>query len=399
MLEAARVQGAGEPFDREPPAETDVLIIGGGIAGCSTLHHLVRRGVEATLIEQDRVGGGATAAAVGVLSPPLRQPFHETAHRRGEDAARAIWELCGRSVKGLAAALEEEGAAGEAALDLSGGHVLAEGHSHHAVRRSFEALERVGIAVEWLEGERVRAETGGRGFTGGYRLEGGGSLSPGPAAVALARGARARGARVVEGVEALAVERAPGGITCHTPSGDVKCRRVVYATHVESRRFSTLLGEEIVPIRGQGLALQAPPGPRIRGGFATHWKLNVWRRAPSGDVILGGWRHDAWDRAYGQREARIDERLQRDLLEWSRSMFPEWGEPRVAARWSGVFGWTADYLPLVGPLSDAADELVIAGFSGGGLPFAFECGRALAAMIVGDDPVPGAELLNPRRFA
>ena len=40
------------------PERTDVLVIGGGIAGTSTLYHLARNGVEATLVEKERVGMG-----------------------------------------------------------------------------------------------------------------------------------------------------------------------------------------------------------------------------------------------------------------------------------------------------------------------------------------------------
>ena len=38
------------------------------------------------------------------------------------------------------------------------------------------------------------------------------------------------------------------------------------------------------------------------------------------------------------------------------------------------------------------------GFGGGGFAFAFEAGRAVAHAIVGDEPVPGIEVLNPSRL-
>jgi glycine/D-amino acid oxidase-like deaminating enzyme len=89
--------------------------------------------------------------------------------------------------------------------------------------------------------------------------------------------------------------------------------------------------------------------------------------------------------------------MQEALLTWFRHAFPD-VRLRVTGRWSGIFGWTADYMPMVGPLPGLSDELVIAGFSGGGLPFAFGCGRMVADMIVGRDPGPEAVLFSPRRF-
>jgi glycine/D-amino acid oxidase-like deaminating enzyme len=173
---------------------------------------------------------------------------------------------------------------------------------------------------------------------------------------------------------------------------------VVYATHVDSRRFSNLLGDEIVPIRGQAMAVEAPEGFECPGSFATHWKLNVWRRAPSGELWLGGWRHDAWDRAYWKTRPEVDSYLQEDVQGWFEAAFPGAAPLRVERRWSGIFGWTADYLPLVGPLPGTPRELVVSGFSGGGLPFAFGCGRIIAHAVTGKDPLEGTALFNPRRF-
>lgn len=385
------------PFRDPLPEAADVVVVGAGIAGTSTAYHLASAGVKTLLLEQGAVGEGATAAAIGVLSPPMRQPFDETVHFRGEETARRIWDFALRSVAGLGAVLEERGEARSCELDLSGGHLLADAHSLHEVESSFRALERAGLPVEWLSGERVRALAPGRGFLGGYRIEGGGCLAPGPTALALARAADARGAVVVENVDVGDVHRTEGRMLVESSAGDVRAEMVVYATHVDSRRFSRFLGDEIVPIRGQGMATD--PGPPVfRGSFATHWKLNVWRSDAEGRLVLGGWRHDAWDRSYWKTRPELDPHLQENIQAWFESTFPEAAPLPVTRRWSGIFGWTADYLPLVGPLPGRTGELVISGFSGGGLPFAFESGRTIAAIVSGAEPPPGAELLNPRRF-
>lgn len=376
---------------------TDVLVVGGGIAGVSTLFHLARYGVGATLVERGRVAGGATDAAAGVLTPPLRQPYHETVHDRGAEKAREIWSFAQRSVAGMGEALTEIGAAEEAQLDLSGGHVLAEPHTKEAVRRSYAALSEAGFPVSWLDRDGVEEACGARGLVGGYRMDGGGAMSPGPATRALARWAASRGCSVVEGTHVREVVRGEDGLVCRTETGEIRARMVVYATHIDSRPFSALVGDEVVPIRGQGLRARVPGLSVRRGCFATHWKMNVWRQAPDGTLHLSGWRHNAWDRSYWKTRPELDERLQEDLETWVRTAFPG-AKLEITDRWSGIFGWTSDYLPLVGPLPGAPDEMVITGFSGGGLPFAFESGRILAAAIAGKEPVPGARLFNPRRF-
>jgi len=386
-------------FGGELPPDVDVVVIGGGIAGTAAAYHLAERGVKTLLVERDRIGSGATAAAVGVLSPPMRQPFHETVHFRGEDTARRIWTFALRSVAGLGELLTSRGDAPAAALDLSGGYLLAEAHTLHEVEASHRALERAGLPVEWLTSEQVRDLTHGRCFHGGYRIEGGGGVDARAAAVSLAGAARDAGATVLEGVAVSATRRSDGSIVCETGSGEVKAGMVVYATHVESRRFSAFAGDEIVPIRGQGMVVGGKGRPPFRGAFATHWKLNVWRSDPEGRAVLGGWRHDAWDRSYWKLKPQVDEHLQSDILGWFERSFPERAPITVERRWSGIFGWTADYLPLVGPLPGRVGELVISGFSGGGLPFAFESGRLIASIVTEGAPVEGADLFNPRRFS
>ncbi|HSG49812.1 MAG TPA: FAD-dependent oxidoreductase, partial [Longimicrobiales bacterium] len=161
--------------------------------------------------------------------------------------------------------------------------------------------------------------------------------------------------------------------------------------------FSSFLGDEIVPIRGQGMVTE-PGTARVGGSYSTHWKLNVWRTDAEGRLVLGGWRHDAWDRSYWKTRPELDPHLQENIQAWFESSFPERAPLQVARRWSGIFGWTADYLPLVGPLPGRTGELVISGFSGGGLPFAFESGKVIASIVSDGEPVPGSELFNPRRF-
>ena len=90
--------------------------------------------------------------------------------------------------------------------------------------------------------------------------------------------------------------------------------------------------------------------------------------------------------------------LQADVRVWFENTFRGGEALHVDDRWSGIFGWTADYLPLVGPLPGRPGELVISGFSGGGLPLAFEAGRVISSIVTEGDQVRGGELLNPRRF-
>ncbi len=385
-------------FSDELPGFVDVVVVGGGIAGTSAAYHAAQSGLEVVLVERGSVGSGTTSAAVGVLSPPIRQPFHETARFSGIEQAKKLWEFAQRSIEGLAEMLESTEAADTAELDLAGGYVLAESHSLHEVRDAFRALEQAGLPVDWLTAEDIRSWcSSAHGFAGGYRIRGGGAIAPGQTAVAIAKAAEAEGARIFENVDVSGVHRTDEGFVCSANGSELRCGSVVHATHTDTRRFSPFLEQEIVPIRGQGFKTE--PMERVfEGSFATHWKLNVWRQDAVGRLLVGGWRHDAWTRAYGKDSPEVDPGLQTDLLRWFEAAFPELGPFKVRERWSGVFGWTADFLPLVGSVPGADGEFVISGFSGGGLPFAFESGRVIANLITGEEAPEGASIFAPERF-
>ncbi|MEQ9401331.1 MAG: FAD-dependent oxidoreductase [Longimicrobiales bacterium] len=380
------------------PPRADVVVVGGGVAGAAAAFHLARAEVDVVLLERDRVGAGATAAAVGLLGPALRQPFDETVRFYGSDVATRVWWFAHRSAAGLADVLEGEGLADAVGLDRGGVHVLAASDTLQGVESAFSAMEDAGLPVAWMTAEEAAAATGTEAFVGGYRIDGPAALDGSMAAASLADPARAAGAATREEVEVRTVTRGGSGLAVDTDQGPLRAEMVVYATHVESRRFSAFLADEVVPVRGQGLVTE-PLGLRRPGAFATHGRMNVWRQDPEGRLHLGGWRWSSWERSYWKVRPEVDPELQADLVGWCEGAHPQWAPLPVARRWGGIYGWTADTLPIVGPLPGSPRELVTAGFGGGGLSLAFDCGRAVAAIVLGQEPVPAAELFNPRRFA
>ena len=106
----------------------------------------------------------------------------------------------------------------------------------------------------------------------------------------------------------------------------------------------------------------------------------------------------AWQGHPGDLNAQMVEPVLKDCVLRFEYAFPQLAPLPIEREWSGAWGWTPDFLPLVGPIPGRSGEWAITGFEGGGLAFAFEAGRAVAHAIVGDHAVAGAALLNPARF-
>ena len=85
------------------PLATDVVIVGGGLIGCTTAYVFAAAGVRVALVEAARIGGHATAAAPGVILAEPAVPLVTLQAVHGRRAARAMWEMSRRSASDFAA--------------------------------------------------------------------------------------------------------------------------------------------------------------------------------------------------------------------------------------------------------------------------------------------------------
>ena len=88
---------ATEPFPCAPqltePINVDVCIVGGGYTGLSTALHVARRGASVALLEESRIGDGASGRNGGQVHNGFRHDSQWFESRLGPDFARQIWDL------------------------------------------------------------------------------------------------------------------------------------------------------------------------------------------------------------------------------------------------------------------------------------------------------------------
>lgn len=61
------------------PKTTDVVVIGGGVIGCSIAYQLAKRGIPCTVLERSRLASGASGATAGVVAPLWHLDHHNDA--------------------------------------------------------------------------------------------------------------------------------------------------------------------------------------------------------------------------------------------------------------------------------------------------------------------------------
>src|SRR5712691_13405160 len=75
------------------PDRTDILVIGGGIAGTSVMYHLARRRISAVLVESRHLAFGASGRNAGFLLAGVADCYAEAVRIFGREKAREVWHV------------------------------------------------------------------------------------------------------------------------------------------------------------------------------------------------------------------------------------------------------------------------------------------------------------------
>jgi gamma-glutamylputrescine oxidase len=362
----------GEPLVRAPRGgPVDVVVIGGGVTGCSCALTLAEGGRRVRVYEARRVASGASGRNGGFALRGLAISYPEARERFGSAAAVGLWRFTERSL------LRMEELAGDA-LRRVGSLRLADDEELDDVRAEYEALSEDGIAAEWLDelGAPLDAT-----FRGAILHPGDGSLQPVRWVRRLAARAVEAGAEIVEEtrVESL---------------GDLDAEQVVIATDGYTNGVLPELDRAINPIRGQVIVTE-PLAETLyaRPHYARHG-FDYWQQTPDRRLVLGGRRDKSLDTEFTNEET-ITEPIQAELEAFAAELIG--GEPRIEHRWPGIFGATQDQLPLVGRVPGREGVWVSAGYSGHGNVMGLACGELVAQAILGS-PAPELEYFDPARL-
>jgi dimethylglycine dehydrogenase len=377
-----------------------VVVVGGGIVGCSVLYHLTLRGLtDVALIEREELTAGSTWHAAG--------GFHAiNADTRIAALQRYTIELYPR--------VEEE--SGEAVgLHMSGGLELAGTPERWAWLRSELAWLRAqgtedAILVAPEEAAEMVPIIDPDGLHGALFDPEEGNLDPNGATRAYAIAARRRGAEVVERNRVLDLRRPPGGEwRIETERGPIEAEHVVNAAGLWARRVGRMVGVDhpLVPMVHHYLVTDdVPQVAAIEGDMPAVTDLEgfTYLQREGNGVLLGVYernpRHWAvegapWD--FGRR--LFPEELDRIMpeLKIGFARFPALRDIGIKRWVNGAFTFTPDGNPLVGPVDAIPNYWAacgcMAGFSQGAA-----IGLAVANWIADGEPGEDVFGMDVARF-
>ncbi|GLK81472.1 GcvT family protein [Methylopila turkensis] len=380
------------------PTQAEIVVIGGGIVGCSLAYHLTQLGHrDVVVLEQGRLSSGTTWHAAGLVSQ-LRSQASMT---------RLI-----RYSTELYARLEAETGLGTGWKQCGSVSVARTADRMTQLRRTIASARAQGVEIHELSpaeaGEKwpvMRTDD----LVGGVWLPGDGKANPTDLTQALARGARAGGARIFEKTRVTGLTIADGRIRgVATSQGEIACETVAICAGQWSRQFGKMCGVSIPLHSAEHFYLVTE---RIDG---VHPDLPVMRdpdgfiyfKEEVGGLVMGGFEPDAKPWGMGGIPDDFEFQLLPDdheqfeiLMENALQRVPALETAAIRTTVNGPESFTPDNNFLLGETPEVRGLFVGAGFNSAGIASAGGAGRALAEWIVAGEPTQDLWPVDIRRFA
>src|SRR3954447_10924084 len=381
------------------PDRAEVVVIGGGVIGASVAYHLTRMGrTDVLLLEQGRLSGGTTWHAAGLVGQ-LR------ASESGTRLVQYSTELYAR--------LEEETGLSSGYKRCGGVTVARTPERMTQLRRTAATAAAYDLECELLTPEQALERypvMAVDDLVGAIWLPGDGKANPTDLTQALAKGARMRGARIVEQVRVagVGVERGRATGVWHD-GGLVEAEVVVNCAGQWARQVGDLAGVA-VPLHSaehfyvvtEPFAGVHPELPVLRDpdGY-TYFKEEV------GGLVVGGFEPEAkpWvsprDVPYPFEFRLLEEDWEHFsvLMDSALLRIPALATAGIRKFYNGPESFTPDNQFVLGPAPEVRNFYVGAGFNSVGIASAGGAGRALAEWIVQGEPSSDRTTVDIRRFA
>jgi len=389
-------------MDHKLPGHARVVIVGGGIAGCSTAYHLAKLGItDVLLLEQGRLTSGTTWHAAGLVGQMRPNRSQTRMSKYGIELYAAL-----EAETGLATGWKQCGSVN-----------VARTPERMQVLKKQAALARgFGVEVHVIDareaGERVpvlRTDD----LQGGLWIPGDGKANPADLCMSLAKGARNRGARLLEGIEVTGVtsERGANGMRVagvRTGAGEVRCELLVNCAGQWARQFGALAGVTvplysaehfyIVTDRIEGV-LPTMPVTRDPDGY-------IYYKEEVGGLVMGGFE----PRAKPWRVDPIPSSFQFQLLDEDWEQFeilmtnaihrtPCLETAKIKMLLNGPESFTPDGNFILGEAPELRNYFVCAGFNSAGIANSGGAGRLVAEWIAGGEAPADLWDVDIRRFA
>ncbi|MEI7547056.1 MAG: FAD-dependent oxidoreductase [Actinomycetota bacterium] len=378
------------------PSHAKVVVIGGGIVGCSTAYHLAKLGLTDTvLLERYQLTSGSTFHAAGLVGQ-LRTSAN-------------ITQLLGNSVD-LYRTLEAE--TGQATgWRMNGGLRLACNEERWTeVKRQATTAKSFGLEMHLLspsEAQRLWPLMMVDDLFGAAFLPTDGQANPSDITMALARGARMAGATICERTEVLSVDVQDGVIRAVvTDQGRIECEKIVLCAGQWTRELAATVGVNVplVSVEHQYIITEPFGVPRDLPTLRDPDRLTYYKEEVGG-LVMGGyepnpvpWATRGFPRPFEFQLLDGDWDHFSPTMDLAIGRVPALAEAPIRQLVNGPESFTPDGNFILGEAPELKNLFVGAGFNAFGIAAGGGAGQALAEWVHDGEPPFDLWVVDIRRF-
>jgi glycine/D-amino acid oxidase-like deaminating enzyme len=349
-------------------ARADVIIIGGGIHGCSTALHCALRGLKVILLEKDYAGrhssgvnaGGVRQLARHVAEIPLSVYSMKLWHRIRD----LVDDDCGFTSDGQVLVAETQAELESFRARVDELHAL--GYGHEELLDAAELRRLVPAVAETCPGGVVSRHDG--------------AADPFRTTQAFRRQTEQLGGRVLEGVVVTDIKRERSTWTVRTSTDTYEAPAIVNAAGAWADRISAMLGEAVpLEVIAPMLMITARVPAFIQPVVILSGRKLSFKQFANGTVLIGG--------GHLGRPLR-DENV--TVLDWAKlaesaktvwELFPVMRGTTILRAWAGIEARMPDDIPVFGKSSTFEGAFHQFGFSAHGFQLGPGAGAVMAELI------------------
>lgn len=379
------------------PSHAQIVIVGGGIVGCSTAYHLVKEGfTDVLLLERKELGSGTTFAAAGLLAQ-LRQNQEMT------NLAKYALKLYGQLEQetGVATGFVKTGALGVCQTEDRRREWLRGA----AMAKAF-GVEMYEVSLK--EAAEMVPLMDTSDLISAFYLPGDGQVDPISATQSLAKGAKMGGAVIVENCKVVGIDIKNGAVTgVRTEQGNVSCEYLINCAGMWGREVGAMTNTSIPLHAAEHLHAITMPIKGLKKHFPTVRDFDgyTYFKEESGGILLGGFEPVA--KPYGAKgipqnwkftELAEDWDMLGIFMECGFSRFPVLEEAQIRHLQVSAESFTPDNAFMVGEVPGVKNLLVGCGMNSVGIASSAGTGRALAQWIKQGYPEEQLWPVDVRRY-
>lgn len=381
------------------PSHTKVVVIGGGVVGCSILFHLAKFGwKDVVLLERNELTSGSSWHAAGQIHTISSDPNISRLQSYTIDLYKEIEELSGHSV----------------GLNITGGFYLASTPEwYDYLKRERSKARYMGLNQEFISPKEVAERhplIDPKHYYAALWDDQDGDLDPSGATYAFAKAAKVHGAQYFTHTPVTATtQRTDGSWDVTTPEGVINAEMIVNCGGLWAREVGHMQGINlpVQPMEHHYLITEEIPGiaereTRLPAGI--DYEANIYFRQERNGMLLGtyeprgtAWKVEGtpWDFGHELLPHDLDRIAER--LEMSFERIPAIGQVGIKDIINGPFTFGPDGNPMIGPVPGMKNYWVavgvMAGFcQGGGV------GLTMAEWMMDGEPSIDVWAMDVARF-